>query len=736
MLKDKNENKYCNCSFSSNKEILKTNIYYSFCSNCGSILIKTLDNKICYTLKPKQKIKKVEFNPIESIKNMKQKTENEYPYLNEEYNMANGDKLDKENVLKSIKLYLKNRKIIILTLQKMMKMLDFTDLIFYQCLFYMDTFLSHIITEDFTEKIIIYYLVGFFLCSAKSKETDIYEPSLDLFCYIKKRDHLPIDKIAYYEVLCLKSIKYNIFCYSAYDWILELSSIGFVFNCEINDKNSIILINGHNHSIVKIISKNTFKMLLNITIKNIFIKYSPMYIAFSLIQISREKYLDKSFIKPELYNNLMNLFGVKFNDYKKCYQEIKEEITEKPKENNKIIEIGEKEDIKAKNNKEKNSHSEKFKLLHIEEDLQDLPSKNNYIIDKNLSMANKMKSCITLPNLGEFTKNLQKEEIKTKNNEDNNDNSMDSNNKNNIDNNKNDDDNKSKDDNIIIYDENYEEKNKDLAIDFNLELNINKKPENEANSIGESKNKIKSSQVLNRLKIKNKNHLYINCNTHVFKSNDNLPKINKIMEHNLNNLEKRNDNKINNLKRTSFNNSPNNMFLKSNRKNLKPIQTKTISNSTDNKRYHKSNSIHTINNNIQKEELNLMRKSLFYDKSNFNKKENNNEIVVINKSYKKMRSDLPKQNITFKKIIKENINDSFEEIESKNINNDNNEKNNKSKQCKSKSKLKNNFVGKETKAYVINKRNQSTNNKKRTIQRDSNVNNIVTSINNFKWKNM
>ena len=178
------------------------------------------------------------------------------------------------------------------------------------------------------------------------------------------------------------------------------------------------------------------------------------------------------------------------------------------------------------------------------------------------------------------------------------------------------------------------------------------------------------------------------------------------------------------------------MFLKSNRKNLKPIQTKTISNSTDNKRYHKSNSIHTINNNIQKEELNLMRKSLFYDKSNFNKKENNNEIVVINKSYKKMRSDLPKQNITFKKIIKENINDSFEEIESKNINNDNNEKNNKSKQCKSKSKLKNNFVGKETKAYVINKRNQSTNNKKRTIQRDSNVNNIVTSINNFKWKNM
>ena len=39
------------------------------------------------------------------------------------------------------------------------------------------------------------------------------------------------------------------------------------------------------------------KMLLNIALKNILVKYSPMYIAFSLIQIAREKYLDK---KPSI----------------------------------------------------------------------------------------------------------------------------------------------------------------------------------------------------------------------------------------------------------------------------------------------------------------------------------------------------------------------------------------------------------------------------------------------------
>ena len=485
MLKDTKENKYCSCSFSSNKDILKTNINNSFCSNCGSILIKTKDNNIYYTLKSKQKNKKSEINPIEMIKSMKQKTEIEYPYLNKEYNM-NEEKHDKDNLLKSIKLYLKNRKFIILSLQKMMKMFDFTDLIFYECLFYADTILSHIITEEFTEKLILYYLVGYFLCSAKSKETDIYEPSLDSFCNIKKREYLPIEKIAYYEVICLKSIKYNIFCYSAYDWISELNANGLVFNCEINKNNSILLVNGHRHSMINIISKGALKMLLNITIKNIFIKYSPMYIAFSLIQISREKYLDKSLIRPDLFNNLINLYGIKFNDYKKCYNEIKEEIEEKPKAKSSKIEIEKNEENEQLKKKEENSYKAKLKILHKEEDLT---INNNYKIDKIVSVENKMRTTLALPNLSEVATNLKDEDDKRIDNKDeNNDNSFDSTNKND-DNDKNEnedkeDKNKSKDDNIIIYDENNEEKNKDLPIDFNLTLNISKEAGKGTNANG------------------------------------------------------------------------------------------------------------------------------------------------------------------------------------------------------------------------------------------------------------
>ena len=707
MLKDTKDKKYCNCCISSNKDILKINVNHSFCSNCQSILIKTPDNNIYYTLKHKQKINKIELHPILVIKNMKQKTEIEYPYLNEEYNVSEEEKLNKENSLKSIKLYLKHRKMIILTLQKLMKMFDFTDLVFYQCLFYTDTILSHIITEDFTEKKILYYLVGYFLCSAKSKETDIYEPSLDSFSYIKKSDYLQIEKIAYYEVICLKSIKYNIFCYSAYDWISELNANGLVFNCEINKNNSILLVNGHRHSMINIISKGALKMLLNITIKNIFIKYSPMYIAFSLIQISREKYLDKSLIRPDLFNNLINLYGIKFNDYKKCYNEIKEEIEEKPKAKSSKIEIEKNEENEQLKKKEENSYKAKLKILHKEEDLT---INNNYKIDKIVSVENKMRTTLALPNLSEVATNLKDEDDKRIDNKDeNNDNSFDSTNKNNDD----------KDDNIIILDDNNEDKNKDEINDIKLSLCLNQEAENRVGVKNESKNKVNSSK---EIRDKNKkDHLFINCKTNIFKSAEHLPKID------INNLS--------NIKQSSIKDSLNNKFLKSSRKTLKPIHTKTISNSTDYKIYHKSNSINIVNNNnIQKEELNLMRKSLFFDKTINNKKATNNEPIAINRNFKKMVSEIPPNISSFKNLIKDNINDSFEEIKSKNSENGKNKLNLQPKQCKSKSKFKNNLVGKETKVYVVNKRNQSINNKKRNTKKDSNVNNIIIGISNLKRK--
>ena len=401
MPKDKKSNKYCNCQTFSEKKILNPEVRYSFCEKCGCVLLKASDGSIYYTLKPKQKRLPFELSPISLVKHMKKKTEESYPYIYDEFNVDKNDKNKKEKAMESINIYLKYRKTILSKLQQLMKSFDYCDNVFYQTVFYLDNYFSHIITEEMTEKIILYYLIGYFLCSAKFKETDIYEPSLDSFFNLSKGIYLSMDKIAYYEILCLKTIDYNVFSYSAYDWISQLISNGIVFNCEMNNSTEVILIKGHRHSLINTINKYAIKLLMDFTFKNIFFKYSPMYIAISLIQIAREKYLDQNMINRKLFFDLINLYGVKSDDYKKCYEEIKSEIKEineesdnksKEKENDiKVIsdehlpdlrghkrnESTNKAVIKGKNiyvpNKLKSSNA----LIHVKDDLTDKNSEDH-----------------------------------------------------------------------------------------------------------------------------------------------------------------------------------------------------------------------------------------------------------------------------------------------------------------------------------------------------------------------
>ena len=692
MSKDLKDNKYCNCQIYSDKNIIKPNKNYSFCEKCGSILIKDGNNNICYTIKPKQKQKPIEFNPIEIIKSMKKKTDLDYPNLNNEYNIGEGDKYNKENIIKSINLYLKHRKMIILTLQKMMKMLDFSDLIFFQTLFYIDNYLSHNMTEDFSEKKILYYLVGYFLCSAKLKETDIYEPSLDSFCCLKKKIYLTVEKIAYYEVICLQSIKYNVFSYSAYDWICELNTVGYVFNCEINKNNSIILINGHRHSILNTISKYALKTLLNVTIKDIFIKYSPMYIAFSLIQIAREKYIDKKNIYPKLYYNLISLYGVNYKDYRNCYKELKNEIEEKQIESNEIL------DTEKKINKDILDNELLKKISN-----DDTSATSNYCkMDKNVVVSNKLKSSNVIPSIPFLKENLikmdeKKEEIKNEKN----------------------DNNENKNDNI--------DNNNDELI-----LNLN---DDEPKSISDE-NKVKSSNELNHILPKNKNKLFIDCNNNAYKSNSNLPKINLLFESSIKQTDITND-KTNaqNLKYSSSKQVViNNKFLKTNQKTLNPIKKKNTMIVSDNKRYFQSNFSNNKASGFKpKEDLDSMKKSLFCGNTNNNNKRNSKEaIVILDNTRNKMKSSSMMPQIqNLENLVQEDIKDIRDiEEEIKNNYNDINNDNKKREKCKSKEKSKNNLVGKETKTIVSNRRNQSTNNrKKKTINND-----LTNSTNNLKWK--
>ena len=582
------QSKICNCHNSSNKGILKTGCNQSFCDKCGCVLLKDPEGNIYYTLKTKQNRLPYELSPITIIKNMKKKTEEEYPFIYQEFNVNKSDKVIREKSLKSLNIYLRHRKMLILKLQKIIKIFDYCDLIFYQCLFYLDTYLSHYMTEDISEKKILYYLVGFFLCSVKSRENDIYEPLLDSFYDLKRGIYLSTDTIAYYEVLCLKKIHYNIFSYSAYDWLTQLVSNGVVFNCEINKENEVILIRGHRHSVINAINKYAIKLLLDLTSKCIFFKYAPMYTAISLIQIAREKYINKAMIKPKLFYNLIKIYGINPNDYTRCYEEIKREINE-------------------------NSNSEKDNNNRIKEEKQDLNIENDdsdkiertestknstFNKHKNVYVPNKIKSSNVIARIND---NHDKNSIRKNNNE--------------VENSK----------EIEI-----EKSNEDK--EFELSLNEIK-----------SKDKKSKNKKQNFPSMKTINHLSIDCSSNFYPSNDNLPYMNPISK-DRNSFLTINENKEENSRSKNLS-----LSKKKNRPDLKELKhlrhdQNNRYNSIESKNISTNPNSHLSSITKEKEKETGKKKSKFFSNKNINLNFNadNTDINEITKKSKLTSKILPK----------------------------------------------------------------------------------------------
>ncbi len=324
---EENSDKFC-----THKKSLKTkksknnnNKIYDYCEKCGSVSINN-NNHVYYTIKPKMKQKEIEFDPVQIVKEMIKYQNKNYPYLNNVFNLN----LDENSVkIKEIKerifLYLSKRKLLLLYLQSLTKLLNYSDLSFYHCLLLTDLYLSHNITQKMTDEELLYILIGFFLISSKFKETDIFEPELYIFCNIDFDFALTVEKILYYETKCLKFIKYNFFIYSTYDWINIFMGNGYIFDGEIEENN--------NEEINDIYSY-CFKVLITITPKNIFIKYSPIYNAVSVIKICREDKIDKNKINNELFNKYLLIFGIQYEDYQECYIEIKSIIDKYNSEKN------------------------------------------------------------------------------------------------------------------------------------------------------------------------------------------------------------------------------------------------------------------------------------------------------------------------------------------------------------------------------------------------------------------
>ena len=306
----KNKNNLCTHSIS-----LKTNSnQYIYCPKCGSISIN-YENNSYYTLKPKNMENEIEIDPVQVVKEMIKNQKINFPFLENDFNINPNESQSKINQIKeNIFLYLSKRKTLLLYLQNITRILNYSDLSFYHCLLDIDLYLSHNISQKMTNEDLIYYLIGFFLNSSKFKETDIYEPELYIFCNNDSKYNLNKERISYYEAKCLKLMGYNFFIFSAYDWLSTFMGIGYIFEGEI-DKNNLEEINE--------INNYAFKLLVAITPKNIFFNYSTLYSAISIIKICREDKLDKNKINNNLFDKLLDIYNITFKDCENCYNEIR-----------------------------------------------------------------------------------------------------------------------------------------------------------------------------------------------------------------------------------------------------------------------------------------------------------------------------------------------------------------------------------------------------------------------------
>lgn len=367
-----------------------------FCQNCGLILYSAKTNKYINTIKPMENQSKTETDPIQLFLNSYKET----PFI----------PIAKDSV------YFDKRSRDIKILEKINNLYHFSDEIFFLALTYMDYIFKCIYNnknKNITRKTEELYILNCLLISEKFYDKDITNiPEYSI--YLKSTIYdIDVADIKENEIYCLKILEYKLDHHSIYDILKGYMYNGFIFEKEI-DNNSL----GYQ---IKFAYNYAEKLFRDIIYSYIAIFYPPYLIAFVIIQLTRKKFFDSKYMKK-----IKKVYGIKQNDYKECYEDIKDflkkienglkvcdynkinkekidekdnnEIENKEKENNNEIKNNEKDN--NKDNNIENSENKTPIISQIKEAINnmtsiDLEDKNNNnkseISDKNEENENEKK---------------------------------------------------------------------------------------------------------------------------------------------------------------------------------------------------------------------------------------------------------------------------------------------------------------------------------------------------------
>jgi hypothetical protein len=200
--------------------------------------------------------------------------------------------------------------------------LNYSERVFYHCLYLLDSYLIQILKKEISKRTIILITLGFFLISSKFIEIDIFEPNINQFCKIEKDIVISQKEILNMEIKCLQIINYNILNYSTYDWLEILNKVGVIFNAQVINLN-----------IEQIYEKQKY-LLKRIINYDLLYKYNSFQLALSIINITLDNFFSINKINKDLFELFLSIFNYKYSYYEQCYNDIKNHIFNYNKYNN------------------------------------------------------------------------------------------------------------------------------------------------------------------------------------------------------------------------------------------------------------------------------------------------------------------------------------------------------------------------------------------------------------------
>ena len=302
-----------------------------FCQNCGLILYPTKTKKFIKTIKPTENQSKTEIDPIDLFLNAYKQT----PFI-----QMQDDSIYPEKRSRAIKI-----------LEKFNNLYHYSDEVFFLALSYMDNIFKSIYNaknKEISKKKEELYILNCLLIAEKFFDKDV-NIIPDYSLYIKSTIYnVDVDDIRENEINCLKTLKYKLDHHSLYDILKGFMYNGFIFENEI-DFNSI----GHQ---IKFAYNYAEKLFRDIIYSYISIYYPPYLVAFIIIYLTRKKFFEHKYMKK-----IKSIYGIKQNDYKECYEDIKSflirvekglKVSDYNKMNkDKILKKDEKNEVKENNDK-------------------------------------------------------------------------------------------------------------------------------------------------------------------------------------------------------------------------------------------------------------------------------------------------------------------------------------------------------------------------------------------------